>query len=216
MLKRWCMLSGFILFILFLTACSSPMDSSERGIQQEVTVTAENIPDELEKEDIEANITASPNNQIDSIIGANFPLIDVVSDDSTSAEIYATTKFSLEELASLITSKAEPEETSEIVDEQQIFIYPDYFVTLKPSVDDASVLLIEVANEAFVERNYSPSFLQTYFGIRLLESIFGNNWGSRSCQTGACYGGYTGKQQGYGTTNRGNTTFRGGGPNAGK
>lgn len=192
------------------------MDSSNRGIQQEMTITAENIPDELEKGDIEAAITASPSNQIDAIIGANFPLIDVVSDDSTSAEIYATKEFTLEELASLLTSKAEPEETSEIVDEQQMFIYPDYFVTLKPSADDANVLLIEVASEAFVERNYSPSFLQTYFGIRLLESIFGNNWGSRSCVTGDCYGGYTGKKPSVSTPNRGNTTFRGGGPGAGK
>lgn len=201
------MLSGFILFILFLTACSSPMDNSDRGIQQEITITAESIPDESGKEEIEAAIAASPSSQIDSIIEANFPLVDVVTDESTTAKIYATKEFILEELASVLTSKVEPEETSEVIDQQQIFIYPDYFVTLKPSVDDENVLLIEVATEQFVQRNYSPSFLQTYFGIRLLDSIFGSNWGSQR---------NSGTYSGYGTPNRGNTTFRGGGPNTGK
>ncbi|RDW16349.1 DUF4247 domain-containing protein [Oceanobacillus arenosus] len=210
MFKRGCMLSGFILFSLFLTACTSPIDGTDRGIQQEITITAADIPVESDKQVIEDSIAASPSNQIDAIIESNFPLVDVVTDESTSAQIYATKEFRLEELATVITSKVEPDEASEVIDQQQIFIYPDYFVTLKPSVDDETVLLIEVATEQYAERNYSPSFLQTYFGIRLLESLFGNNWGSFRNEP------RSGTNSSYGTPNRGNTTFRGGGPNAGK
>ncbi|MFC4022531.1 DUF4247 domain-containing protein [Oceanobacillus longus] len=221
MQKKWIAFIVLLFTILVLSACSSPFSNgANRGMSQEITITAEDVPPEPAKDDIISSIKQSPSKQIDALIAANFPLMDTVSDDSgTTSEIYATTEFKLEELATTISSVAEPDETSEVVDNQQVFIYPDYFVTLKPSVDDADVLLIEVASEAFVKRNYSPSFLSTYFTIRMLDSLLGNNWSSnrtKACQTGDCYGGYTGKQSASSTGTRGNTTFRGGGPGTGK
>lgn len=220
--KRWMLLIGFLLMVFVLSACSSPFTSGvNRGMDQEITITAEDVPEELPADEIISSIQASPSDQIDAIIASHFSLMDTVAGEESTAQIYATAQFELEELASVITSAAEPKETSEVVDNQQIFIYPGYFVTLKPSEDDKNVLLIEVAEEAFVERNYSPSFLSTYFTIRMLDSLFGNNWSSsmsRTCQTADCYGGYTGKTSGsgMGTPNRGSTTFRGGGPGTGK
>ncbi|WP_087971915.1 DUF4247 domain-containing protein [Oceanobacillus rekensis] len=215
MQKKWIALIGILFTILILSACSS-----DRGMSQEIRITADDVPPEPTQDELTSSIQGSPSNQIDAIIAASFPLMDTVSDDSgTTSKIYATTEFNLEELAKVITSTIEPDETSEVVDEQQIFIYPDYFVTLKPSEDDADVLLIEVASEAFVKRNYAPSFLSTYFTIRMLDSLLGNNWSSnrtQACQTGGCYGGYTGKPSGASTGTRGRSTFRGGGPGAGK
>ncbi len=218
---------GLIVFILLLTACSSPMlDSSNRGIQQESPITADDIPDEPAKEEITQAISDSTYSQVDNIISSNFPLVDVVREEDTEAEIYATKQFQMEELSAVLTEKIQPDEESEVVDNQQMFIYPDYFVTLKPSEADDDVLLIEVASERFVERNYSPNFLSTYFTIRMLDSLFGNNWSTRrteACQTGGCYGGYTGKKSstavggsGSGSSNRGSSSYRGGGPSTGK
>lgn len=214
MRKKWLALIGILFTILILSACSS-----DRGMSQEIRITADDIPPEPTQDELISSIEGSPSNQIETIIAANFPLMDTVPDDSgTTAKIYATSEFNIEELRTVITSAVEPDETSEVIDNQQIFIYPEHFVTLKPSEDDTDVLLIEVAGEAFVKRNYSPSFLSTYFTIRILDSLLGNNWSSnrtQACQTGDCYGGYTGKQSGTSKT-RGNTTFRGGGPGAGK
>ncbi|RKQ29879.1 DUF4247 domain-containing protein [Oceanobacillus halophilus] len=220
--KKWMLFIGLIFMILLLTACSSPID---RGIQQESAVTAADIPNEPSQNDIKNAISNSPSNQVDAIIAANFPLIDTVTEDGTSAQIYATTQFGLSELSSVLTSNVQPDEKSEVIDDQQVFIYPDYFVTLKPSEADEDVLLIEVASETFVERNYSPSFLQTYFTIRMLDSLFGNNWTNRrtqACLTGDCYGGYSGgsakssKKSIFGTPGRGSSSFRGGGTGFGK
>ncbi len=197
-------------------------DSSNRGMEENMEIMAEDIPEQSPKETILNNLKESPSNQIDAIIASNFPQVDVVMEDDSMAEIYATTQFQLNELSTLLTEKVQPNEVSEVVDDSQMFIYPDYFVTLKLSEADRDVLLIEVASETFVKRNYSPSFLSTYFTIRMLDSLFGNNWSSRrsqECVNHGCYGGYTGGYYGgsmSGTPNRGNSTYRGGGPGAGK
>lgn len=199
MFKKWSLLIGLLFLILLLTACS----------QEEVSIMAEDIPEEPQKGEVTDAIKGSTNNEIDDIIEANFPLMDTVTDESNNAEIYATQQFELTELASIISAVIDPEKISEVKDKQQILIYPDSFITLRESDNNQDVLLIEVASDEFVRRNYSPNFLSTYFSIRLLEGMLGaNNWGSRNNQ-----GGYTGMGR---THNRGNTTFRGGGPGMGK
>lgn len=189
-------------------------------MSSDVSITAADVPNEPDKSTITAAISSSPSNDISNIIGANFPLVDVVTENSNTAEIYATTQFSITELADVLTATITPEEESEVIDNQQIFIYPNEFVTIKKSEADGQVILIEVATESFVKENYSPSFLQTYFTIRLLDSLFGNNWSTQrslACKTGDCYGGYSGKNAtDYGTTRRGSSTYRGGGPSFGK
>ncbi|WP_010529252.1 DUF4247 domain-containing protein [Lentibacillus jeotgali] len=202
MLKKWSICIGLLSLIILLTACSS------RGGQQGIVITADDIPQETQKEEIIAAINQTANNEIDDIIEANFPLMDTVNGETNDAEIYATQQFELEELASVFMEAIEPEKVSDIEDNQQILIYPDHFITLRESDEDQDVVMIEVADDEFVRRNYSPNFLSTYFSIRLLESMLGaDNWGSRQS------GGYTGMG---GTPGRGNTTFRGGGPGAGK
>ncbi|WP_229683029.1 DUF4247 domain-containing protein [Virgibacillus oceani] len=216
-MKNWKVYIGLLFIILFAAACSSPF--SDRGMQEDVTITSEDIPEEKTKEELISKIKGNTSNEIDDIIEANFSLMDVVSGEGNqSAEIYATTRFELSELEAVLSSAIGPEKVSEVKDNQQILIYPDEFVTLKVSPDDSKVLLIEVAKDEFVRRNYSPSFLSTYFAIRFLDEVLDvDDWGKRrakECRSGNCYGGYTGK--GYGTPKRGDTSFRGGGPSAGK
>ncbi|MFD1038132.1 DUF4247 domain-containing protein [Virgibacillus byunsanensis] len=217
MIKKWIVLICLLFITLIATACSSPFQ--DRGMPEEVTITAGDLPQEPGKDELTSTIKGNTSNDIDSIIESNFPLMDVVTGEGNqSAEIYATNVFSLSELEAVLTSAITPEEISEVKDSQQILIYPNHFVTLKVSDDDQDVMLIEVAEDEFVQKNYSPSFLQTYFAFRILDSVLGvNNWGNRrasECRTGNCYGGYTG--QGYGTPGRGNSSYRGGGPGSGK
>lgn len=203
--------------MIIATGCSSPF-SNERGMPEEVTITASDVPEEPSKDEIIDKVKNNLSNEIDDSIEANFALMDVVNVNSDKAKIYATTRFELDELSSVFTSTVDPEQISEVKDNQQILIYPDYFITLKVSPDDSEVLLIEVAGDEFVRRNYSPNFLSTYFAFRLLDDVLDvDDWGkrrSRECKSGSCYGGYTGK--GYGTPNRGDSSYRGGGPGSGK
>lgn len=216
MIKKWSVFLFLLFITLILTSCSPFLN---RGLPEDTEITADDIPEEPEKDELISTIKGNTSNEIDDIIEANFALIDSVSGDgSHDAAIYATTVLQRSELKSVLTAALEPEKVSEVKDNQQILIYPDYFVTLKVSDDDSDVTLIEVAGDEFVRRNYSPSFLSTYFAIRLMDSFLGvNDWGrkrARECKSSNCYGGYTGK--GYGTPSRGHTSFRGGGPGAGK
>ncbi|WP_239984681.1 DUF4247 domain-containing protein [Lentibacillus sediminis] len=198
--KKWIGLIMLISLMLLMAAC---------GRQEGVSFAAEDIPEEPAKEEIANSIQGSNANEIDDLLESNFPLMTEVEGDAENAEIYATTQFGLNELSSLLTGARNPEQISDVEDNQQVLIYPDHFVTLRESEEDSDVLMIEVAGDAFVRRNYSPNFLTTYFSIRLLDSMLGtSNWG-RS-------GGYTGMGSLGDAPTRGNTTFRGGGPGAGK
>jgi hypothetical protein len=201
--RKRIVLIGLLFLIILLSACSS------RGMSGEA-ITAQDIPDEPSKEEITTIIKNSSNYEMDDIIEANFPLITTVEGDSSNAEIFATTRYNLTELSSILTETIEPTEISEVKDNQQILIYPDDFITLRESKADSSVLLIEVASDEFVRRNYSPNFLSTYFAIRLLNDVLDvDDWGRKH------RGSYSG-MGGIDTPSRGNTTFRGGGPGSGK
>ncbi|BAC12897.1 hypothetical protein [Oceanobacillus iheyensis HTE831] len=203
MCKRWMLCIGMLLFIL-LAACSS----------EDEAITAEDIPDEPQKQEIKQTIenAANGNDEIDDVIADVFPLITTIDGDTNDSKVYATTRFTLSELSLLFSNQFQAEEISEVKDNQQIIIFNDTFVTLRKNEADQEVLLIEVADEEFVRRNYSPSFLGTYFSIRLLDSMFGNNWNRNSNGDYSGMGSYGGS----GGIGRGNTTFRGGGPGTGK
>jgi hypothetical protein len=201
--KNKILLIGLLFLVIILSACSS------RGMDGGA-ITAEDIPDEPPKEEITTTIQHSSNNEIDDVIEANFPKVTSVEGDSSNADIFATTRFNLTELSSLLTETIKPTEISAVKDNQQILIYTDEFITLRESEADSSVLLIEVASDEFVRRNYSPNFLSTYFTLRLLDDVLDvDDWSKKHRGT------YSG-MGGLGTPSRGNTTFRGGGPGSGK
>ncbi|MFC4556692.1 DUF4247 domain-containing protein [Virgibacillus kekensis] len=215
MTRKWSVLISLLFISLFAAGCAPFLD---RGMQ-DTDITADDVPQEPSREELESKIKSNTSKEIDDIIQANFTLLDVVAGEGNrEANIYATTAFTLPQLESALTAAMEPEKRSEVKDNRQILIYPEHFVTLRVSEDDKDVLLIEVADDEFVRRNYSPNFLTTYFAIRLLDDVLDvDDWGkrrTRECRTGNCYGGYTSKM--YGAPGRGNTSFRGGGPGAGK
>ncbi|PAD40358.1 DUF4247 domain-containing protein [Terribacillus sp. 7520-G] len=216
-MKYW--LAGICLcFVLILAGCGSSGDQS---------ASVSDIPDEPDKETVTSEFENSAGESIETLIDNNFYLLDVVSGDrSTSANVYATRLYSVDELEELFKQTEGPDEISDKKNGQQIMIYDDVFITLKPSEEDDDVTLIEVADRNFVRENYSPNYLNTFFTFALLNSLFGSNWSQTrmdTCQNGGCYGGYTSTYRsddgsgGTGSTvRRGTSSYRGGGPDAGK
>ncbi|SNZ03823.1 protein of unknown function [Terribacillus aidingensis] len=214
-MKYW--LAGVcLLFVLVLAGCG---DSNNND-----AVSLSDIPDEPEKETVTSKFENSAGESIETLIDNNFHLLDVVSGErSGHANVYATRLYTVEELIELFKQTEGPDEISEKKNGQQIIIYDDVFITVKPSEEDSDVTLIEVADRTFVRENYSPNYLNTFFTFALLNSLFGNNWSQsrmNTCQNGGCYGGYTssyrGNDGGSGGVSRGNSNYRGGGPSAGK
>ncbi|SHG05944.1 DUF4247 domain-containing protein [Ornithinibacillus halophilus] len=191
---------GLFSLLILLSACSSGGES----------ITAEDIPTEPSKDAITNAIKQAGNYEMDDIIEANFPEVLKIEGDSSNAEVYGTTRFGLTELSSLLSDTVQPEEISDVKDNQQILIYPDDFITLRESEADPNVLLIEVASDEFVRRNYSPNFLSTYFAFRILDDMLDTrDWSKRQ----------GGSYSGMGSLNkpsRGFGSFRGGGPGTGK
>ncbi|QTN00074.1 DUF4247 domain-containing protein [Sediminibacillus dalangtanensis] len=210
-----CLLS----LVLLLTACGSGL-SQLQGTEEEPSVSVEEIPDEPDRQEIEEQLKASSNQDIEAIFANNFYLLDVVTGDDAQANVYATRQFKREQLISLVSSIKKPDEKSEVKDGEQILIYPDYFVTFKPSEEDQDVLLIEVASDQFVRSNYSPNHLNGFFTFLLLNRMLGtSNWEKSrmdQCRSGGCYGGYTTGDRGGLNTKRGMSSYRGGGASAGK
>ncbi|WP_407269019.1 DUF4247 domain-containing protein [Radiobacillus sp. PE A8.2] len=217
------MLGLSIVLLLILSACGPSGFTNSSGAFEDPGVSVDMIPDEPTKQELTENIQQTATNDIEAVIANNFELLDVVQGEDAIANVYATRQFSVSEIVSVISEAIEPDEISDLKNNQQILIYPNHFVTFKVSEEDADVVLMEVATEQFVRDNYSPSFLQTYFAFRLLDSVLGvPNWGSsrsNKCANGGCYGGYSTSKpynQGSLNTNRGMSDYRGGGPSAGK
>ncbi|MDL4841328.1 DUF4247 domain-containing protein [Aquibacillus rhizosphaerae] len=211
-----------VLILIGLTACGSSQFSG-LGTNEQPDVSVDNIPDEPSKQELISQIEASDSNSIEPIIANNFYLLDTVSGDNESANVYATKQFEMEELVSVISDSLTPDEKSEVKDNQQILIYPNHFVTFKLSEEDSSTILMEVANDNFVRNNYSPNYLNSFFTFALINRMLSaDNWAQNrrnQCSNGACYGGYStnrSQNQGGVTSNRGMSTVRGGGPSAGK
>ncbi|MDC3412650.1 DUF4247 domain-containing protein [Aquibacillus sp. 3ASR75-11] len=227
-MKKWLFGTLTLLGIGILAGCGpasfseltgSPENGTPFSSQEDID---EAIPEEPTKEEISQKIKKANGNDIEGIIQDNFFLLDVVSSDNENAKVYATQRFTVSELVETITSVVEPDEKSELKDNQQILIYPNTFVTFKQSDIASNTVLMEVASDQFVRNNYSPNYLNTFFTFMLLNRMLDrNNWAQNradQCRNGACYGGYTnGRNYSGGTTSkRGMSSFRGGGPSAGK
>ncbi|WP_077621214.1 DUF4247 domain-containing protein [Sediminibacillus massiliensis] len=205
---------------LLLAACGQLNYSEINESSSEPSVSVEDLPEEPAKSEVVSQLENSSGGNIEAIISNNFPMLDSVSGEDGTANIYGTKLFKREELVSLMTELFPPEEVSKVEDNQQILIYPDHFVTFKPSEENGDVLLIEVASDAFVRNNYSPNYLNSFFTFLILNRMLDSaNWGQRrmeQCRNSNCYGGYTTQNRGGLNTNRGMSTFRGGGPGSGK
>lgn len=205
-----------LFILLLLSACAQTNFTEITEGFTEPSASIKEIPSEPSKETMMSDIKNSSSRDIEAIIAKNFYLLDVVQGDNGNANIYATQRFTISELVTVLSEAIQPDQISEMKNNQQILIYPNHFVTVKTSQEDANTLLIEVASDEFVKNNYSPNFLTTYFAIRLLDDVLDvDDWGKKrinQCSNGGCYGGYSIR----GTTQRGMSDFRGGGPSAGK
>jgi len=201
--------------LVFLSACGETEPAS-----------VDEIPSEPSQAELTDQLQNSTTYDIETLMSDNFYLLDTIVADREEANIYATKKFTVDEIVDVVSQTIPPDETSGKKDNQQILNYPNHFVTFKQSEEDNQVTLIEVASETFVRNNYSPNYLNGFFTYLMLDRMLStNNWGQNrqsQCAGGSCYGGYrTGKTTFGGgvttnRTNRGLSSIRGGGPSAGK
>ncbi|MGN8645790.1 DUF4247 domain-containing protein [Gracilibacillus sp. HCP3S3_G5_1] len=211
-----------LLFFILLVGCSSDSFSNLSAFDESSTILEEDLQVAESKEQIIERLRSANNSNVEALIANHFPFVDSVVGEDTTANVYGTLQFEVEELADLIAEIQQPVEISEFIDGQQILAYSDLFIILKESEEIEDATFIEVASEQFVRQNYSPNFLTTYFTIRMLDSFFGNNWVSNRrnyCSSNDCYGGYSTTRsynKGGVTKNRGLGSFRGGGPSTGK
>jgi hypothetical protein len=164
---------------------------------------------------------------IADIVDGKYSVDDTVkssvnSDDT--AKIYIADQ-SMSEVAKTLKKAKSPNKITKAVDDKQVLVYDDYFVTLTPNKDDPSKTNIEVATYGFVRDNYQPSFFDGLLTYYMLDHLFGvNNWAYRQgslCRSShGCYRGYTLSGGHYkGPTSKPlfrSSPFRGGGPSAGK
>ncbi|WP_035723060.1 DUF4247 domain-containing protein [Gracilibacillus boraciitolerans] len=214
---------GVILMaVVILTGCGSDSLTDMSAFNESKTIAEEDLQVPESKNEIIDMLKNSDDSNLEALISNHFPFVDSVVGEDTTANVYGTLQFEVEELADILAEIKQPDEISDYIDGQQILVYPDQFIIIKDSEDIANATFIEVASEEFVQKNYAPNFLTTYFAIRVLDSMFGNNWVSNRrnyCRSSDCYGGYSTSRtynKGGVTKNRGLGTFRGGGPGTGK
>lgn len=213
---------GIIAFFLLFNMFGSGDD--QRGMSGSYTEdTYEELPSEPSRSEILNTIENSDANSIESLVKESFPLLDTVRSDQGLSRIYMTKELTLPEVADSLSKAIKPEEISERQEEKQVLIYPDHFVIVQESEEEAGVVTIELASDEFVRNNYSPGFFNGLFAGYLLNRMLGSNdWYDRrraNCQqTGNCYGGY-GMYGNYNSGGSGSirgSSNRGGGPGTGK
>lgn len=203
---------------LFLVSCSqSSGEAYTDGVYE--------FPEEPTKASIEQQIEEGNYKDAEDLVNQVFPLVDTVEGENNEASvIYATKRFTIDEVSALITNMFPPEHESDSVDGKKAIIYPSYFITFQQSEQDSDTVFIEVASDRFVRDNYSPNYFNGLFALWLLDDVLDvDDWHkkrSKSCVSGDCYGGYSsGKYLSpskSGGIRGGSSTVRGGGPSSGK
>ncbi|PBB06700.1 MULTISPECIES: DUF4247 domain-containing protein [Salimicrobium] len=206
--------AAFIAFFIFDSGDSA--DNGMSGTYNEQSY--ESLPEEPTRGEIEDRLDGESYTSVETMIEETFPQLDTVQTDRGRSEIYMTSEYNLQEVEELIVGEVKPRETGERQGDKQALIYPDNFVILKESEEEAGLVLIELAEKEFVRNNYSPSFFEGMLAYALLNQAFGtNDWRSTQrnrCDNGGCYGGYS-MYGGNSGSFRGSST-RGGGPSVGK
>ncbi len=170
--------------------------------------------------------------EIAEYIDTNYILQDVVTGQSGSndiSEIYLAENKSIDEVSKELQDHEKPREISEKVNNKQVLIYQDVFISLTLSEDNQDDTMVEISSYDFVRNNYHPNYFNGLFALWILDDILrDDNWANKrerkcSATNDDCYQGYgasggTYKSSTSGSTSvRGSTsTVRGGGPGAGK
>lgn len=211
------------LFTIFAAFIAFFIFDSDDGSGSGISGTYEqasygSLPEEPSRQEIEKTLDNQSFTSVEDLIEGTFPQLDTVQTDRGRSEIYMTSEFNLREVEELITEEIPPTERGERQNDKQALIYPDEFVILKESEEEAGLVLIELAEKEFVRNNYRPSFFDGMLAYALLNRAFGtNDWQNRQrdrCARDGCYGGYS-MYGGNSGSFRGSSN-RGGGPGVGK
>lgn len=165
-------------------------------------------------------------------IDGHYPLIDMVKsveNPDNVSNVYLAENQSIPQVSEQITTAFTPNQTSEFVNNKQVFIYDKLFVILTEEQSNSSNTLIEVSDHRFVRNNYTPDFFDGLFLMWVLDDVLDvDDWHKKQkarCNernNNNCYGGYLssgGMYKGPGKTptiRQPESSVRGGGPGSGK
>lgn len=108
--------------------------------------------------------------------GADYPLESVAGEGDSWSRVYRAAGKSVPEVADEMAAAEKPQEISERQTERMFLVYPDRWVHLQQYKEKPEDTLIEISSRNFVQQNYDPSFIQTYFAAvvvsELIDEVF--------------------------------------------
>lgn len=107
-----------------------------------------------------------------SAVSADYPLISVSKNGNQESYIYQADKQTVPEVAKKLSDQRKPEQMSKTDSQQMFLVYPDDLYDIQRDSKNPENTVIEVSNKAFVDNNYSSSFLKGYLSAVLLDQIF--------------------------------------------
>ncbi|WP_232696751.1 DUF4247 domain-containing protein [Brevibacillus daliensis] len=104
-------------------------------------------------------------------VSSSYPLEQITDNGRESSRIYRAENKTVPEVAKEIADERTPKEISKEDSEHMFLVYKDEWYHIQKDTDKPTDTLIEIDSQEFVQRNYSPSFLEMYFIANVLEDL---------------------------------------------
>ncbi|WP_068773705.1 DUF4247 domain-containing protein [Paenibacillus sp. FJAT-26967] len=106
----------------------------------------------------------------------HYPLISAEGSGSNLSKVYLAENTSVQEAAQELAAQESPKEMSQPSEDQMFLIYGDRVVNLQRDEKNSVNTLIQIDSIGYAREHYSPSFLQTFLTVAMLQSVFGGGW----------------------------------------
>lgn len=101
-----------------------------------------------------------------------YPLLSVSKNGNQESYIYQADNQTVPEVAKKLSGQRKPEQMSKTDSQQMFLVYSNELYDIQKDKKNPNNTVIEVSNKAFVDNNYSSSFLKGYLSAVLLDQIF--------------------------------------------
>lgn len=105
-------------------------------------------------------------------VAESYPLESVNQDGAETSYVYRAAGASVPEVARLLAEQRAPKQASAEDEERMFLVYDEEWIHLQQDPEQPSDTLIEVSSVAYVQNNYSPSFLQGFLLATVLDDLF--------------------------------------------
>jgi hypothetical protein len=116
----------------------------------------------------------------------HYPLESVNGKGNQTSYVYRAVGQSVQEVAAQLSQQRKPEQKSKASDERMFLVYSDEIIHIQRDTTHPKDSLIEIDSKEYVQKNYSPGFLEGYLLSSLISNLF-------SGKSGGDYRGYSTK-----------------------